>query len=471
MTTWRAALLLLALLACKRDQPVLPAPLVPPAPATAQPAPAPLSEAQVKTLLDEWLAAQNAGAFDRYEKLYATKFQGVRRSGPRTVKLDRAGWMADRKRMFAKPMTVALAEVEVVRGTAMARAQFQQTWASGNYKDVGRKQLVIVREGDILRIAREELLDSRIVGHHRDLSQALLLAEDHGVILTTRPEEAWAKGEVQPGKGEFTAMRPVDVAALPAEMAAWQKRKVRLMGKASPLCEGEIAGFSLVGRVTPHFGTVQTWGGFNGLEKPLPKWSAARIAADLWAESAGDGRVLVGELAQECPGALWAFDADKTAPVAATADPIPAGPLLEAAVRAYRRLPLHAQIQNEFGAQGAPWSADTEARTGAWRFAHPTATLVMVSAQRGGCADPYGDLTAIFRLTGPDSAPRLALLSAMSYGERAAPLSAFDLDGDGTLEILFGPEGLRKERGLYQVAGDAYDRFVLAQQPFHDCGC
>lgn len=465
MTTSRAALLLLALLACKRDQPAPPAPLVPPAP--AQPAPAPLSEAQVKGLLDEWLAAQNAGAFDRYEKLYATKFQGVRRSGPRTVKLDRAGWVADRRRMFAKPMSVELAEVEVVRGTAMARAQFQQTWASGNYKDVGRKQMVIVREGDVLRIAREELLDSRIVGHHRDLSQAVLLADEAGVVLSTRPEEAWAKGEVQPGKGEFTALRPVDVAALPAEMAAWQKRKVKLMGPAGPLCEGAITGFSLVGRVTPHFGTVQEWQGTEGGEK----WSAARIAAELWTEAGGDGRVLVGELAKTCTGALWAFDAEKTAPVVAPATKIPPGPLLEAAVRAFRRLPLHAQIQNEFGAQAAPWSADAEARTGAWRFAHPTATLVMVSAQRGGCADPYGDLTAIFRLTGPDSAPRLALLSAMSYGERAAPLSAFDLDGDGTLEILFGPEGLRKERGLYQQAGDAYDRFVLAQQPFHDCGC
>jgi hypothetical protein len=46
----------------------------------------------VKTLLDAWLKAQNDGDFNAYEKLYAQRFTGIRRSGPRTVKMDRAGW-------------------------------------------------------------------------------------------------------------------------------------------------------------------------------------------------------------------------------------------------------------------------------------------------------------------------------------------------------------------------------------------
>src|SRR5262249_27020631 len=55
---------------------------------------------EVRALVDAWLAAQNRGDFAAYEKLYAQKFTGVRRSGTRTVSLDRAGWMRDRKRMF-----------------------------------------------------------------------------------------------------------------------------------------------------------------------------------------------------------------------------------------------------------------------------------------------------------------------------------------------------------------------------------
>jgi len=262
MRTSRVALILIALVACKREQTAPAAPPAAPSPAPARPAPAPLAEAQVKALLDEWQAAQNAGSFERYQKLYAARFQGVRRSGPRTVRLDRAGWVADRKRMFAKPMSVELADLELVRSATMARAQFQQTWASGTYKDVGRKQMVIVRECDQLRIAREELLESHIVGaDHRDLSDALLLADETGVILSARPEDGWGRGEIRSGSGEFTSVRAVDVAALPADLAGWRTRKLKVMGAGGPLCDGSVAGFSLVGRVTPHFGTVQQWQG------------------------------------------------------------------------------------------------------------------------------------------------------------------------------------------------------------------
>jgi len=468
MRTSRVALISIALFACKREQPAPPA-APPPAPARA--APAPLAEAPVKAVLDEWLAAQNAGSFERYQKLYAARFQGVRRSGPRTVRLDRAGWVADRKRMFGKPMTVELAELELVRNATMARAQFQQTWASGNYKDVGRKQMVIVREGEGLRIAREELLESRIVGaDHRDLSDALMIADDTGVVLSTTPDEGWSKGAIRAGKGDFTSVRSVDVGALPAALAGWHERKVRLMGQRGPLCEGTVSGFSMIGRVTPHFGAVQEWQGTNG-----EKWSPDRIAAELWTESAGDGRLLVGDLANKCAGALWAFDAEKTTPVVAAADKLSPGPLLDASLRALRRLPLHAEIQKTWlafpeGDKG-PWSASPNVATVAWRFDHPRATLVMVSSAWGGCSEFGGDLTAIFRLNGGEASPKLTLLSAMSYGDVAAPLSAFDLDGDGNLEILFGPEGLRQERGLYQLSGDAYDRFVLTLQPYHDCPC
>src|SRR6476659_2556625 len=101
---------------------------------------------EARTLVDAWLAAQNKGDFAAYEKLYAQKFTGVRRSGPRTASLDRAGWMRDRQRMFQKPMKVSAGDVKVAGTLASARVTFMQEWESGSYHDRGPKQLVIVRE-------------------------------------------------------------------------------------------------------------------------------------------------------------------------------------------------------------------------------------------------------------------------------------------------------------------------------------
>ena len=63
-------------------------------------------EAEARALLDAWLAAQNQGRFDAYEKLYDASFEGIRRTGDKTVTLDRAKWMKDRKRMFGKKLHV-----------------------------------------------------------------------------------------------------------------------------------------------------------------------------------------------------------------------------------------------------------------------------------------------------------------------------------------------------------------------------
>src|SRR5438105_2725239 len=51
-------------------------------------------------LVERWQAAQNKGDFAAYQALYATAFRGVRRSGARVSEFDRAGWLADRERMF-----------------------------------------------------------------------------------------------------------------------------------------------------------------------------------------------------------------------------------------------------------------------------------------------------------------------------------------------------------------------------------
>ena len=58
----------------------------------------------------------------------------MRRSGPRTVRFDRAGWMRDRARMFGKAMTVGIADVSVHTSGAAALVSFTQTFAQGDFR-------------------------------------------------------------------------------------------------------------------------------------------------------------------------------------------------------------------------------------------------------------------------------------------------------------------------------------------------
>lgn len=120
-----------------------------------------ISEADARALVEAWLAAQNQGNFGAYEALYARKFSGVKRSGDRIVRMNRAEWLADRKRMFARPMLVEAAELRVVASRSGVTVGFEQTWSSGAYKDTGPKVMVLSREGGAPRVEREELLASR----------------------------------------------------------------------------------------------------------------------------------------------------------------------------------------------------------------------------------------------------------------------------------------------------------------------
>lgn len=121
------------------------------------------TESQAKELLSRWVAAQNAGDADAYQAMYAASFEGVRRSGKKATTFDRPGWIADRAKMFKKPMQVAAADVKVTIADTKTTVRFTQTWASGTYRDAGTKEIALVLEGTDARIAREEMLDSKVL--------------------------------------------------------------------------------------------------------------------------------------------------------------------------------------------------------------------------------------------------------------------------------------------------------------------
>lgn len=122
------------------------------------------SEAEGNAVVERWRRAQEDGDFAAYQALYADPFTGIRRSGTRKATFDRAGWIKDRERMFKKKMTVTVANLKVAKSADGLIARFEQTWESGNYRDVGWKELLLLRQGEEVKIAREEQLGSRRLG-------------------------------------------------------------------------------------------------------------------------------------------------------------------------------------------------------------------------------------------------------------------------------------------------------------------
>lgn len=120
--------------------------------------------AAARKLLEDWTVFQNAQHFHRYAGLYAPDFIGVRTSGTRSVKLGRAAWLKERRRMFDQPISVRVeGEAFEPRGEAEVEVKFEQRWAAGAYADRGTKLLRLRKGTDgVWRIAEEAMLDSEI---------------------------------------------------------------------------------------------------------------------------------------------------------------------------------------------------------------------------------------------------------------------------------------------------------------------
>jgi ketosteroid isomerase-like protein len=432
-------------------------------------APGAIARADVQKLVDGWLAAQNTGDLTAYLALYAERFEGVRRSGSRAARMDRKGWAADRTKMFTKKMVVTAEEVVISTTPATAQITLTQTWASGSYKDVGPKLLVVVKEKGALRIAREEMLASSLQGVKRlpphPTDELAFVIQDGGtrVVLDASPQVAWGEGapELLADAVPFPTKVAVAPGKLPPALAAWAGKKMRLYGPAGPVCEATLGGPALVGRVIPHFGEVATWHGTadGANEKPLSK---ARIAREAWALAAAarpHGVVLAADLASsqgDCKGALWAQPA--SAPERKVAKAEDAGPELSKKVLAeLRKLPEYKEIQST-SETTAPW--DERGKTQVVVMRHPSGKqLAFISANAvEGCGGFQGNLAAVFELNGD----RLVLAGKPMGVPPEMPAGAVD-PGGGRLEILFTERLWRGEAG--------YDQVDELSIPFLDCGC
>lgn len=450
--------------------PVAPPP-APPAPTSiATPAPPQLDERAARALLDEWARAQNEGDFDAYARLYATRFEGSKRSGPRLRTYAREGWLEDRRRMFTRPMRVEISELRLAASATTVIATFVQRWSAATYEDVGTKSILLVPEGDALRIAREEMLDSSIVSEQAEAGArdplALAPVIDAGglyVVLATRVDPAWSEGEPRllVDAPPMVAARSIVDERVPDALRRLRGRALQLHGATGPTCTATIGALHELRRVRPHFGSVQHWNGFEtGVAQPRDV-----IARELWPMGEG-GALLVGTLTTsgDCRGSSWARASD--APPPAILAEVATDPAHAAeALRLLRETDVHRALQRDHDeledvARGVPWD---EGGTRTVRtFVDPTGARAIVTVTvvvNEGCESFGGRAWAAFEVR--DGALQLRTASADVAHE---PLAAVDADGDGTIELVTAD-------GVLRWTDDRYALTPVITPRDLDCGC
>lgn len=401
-------------------------------------------EHEVQALLDRWLAAQNTGNFDDYQALYADKFQGVRRSGTRTRNLDRAGWMADRGRMFRKPMVVAASDIKISLGAGGAHVHFVQTWESGKYKDLGPKRLLLVNDKQGWRIAQEELLSSTVERTYKT-GQNFLLVYDDGPVLSADVDESWGQG-AHTLKG-FVGHQAVNDAKLPDDLRRWRDEKLELFDKQGQRCTARVSGFELTAQAEWHFGTVESWN--NG---EVPK---NEISDEVWAQGQKLLQATLSDQSGACKDLVFARRASDSA------SPVVPFVAAEAAVASAARKAAAGLLKASLEGEPKPLIAMLPG--------DPARALAFLSIDPEVCSPNESTSGEFIWTVNPLGKPTLALRQQGDSDFRNA-LLAVDLDGDGEWEIIYSGWP-RLKVGVLKWQDGKYQSVQGVEIPFFDCPC
>ena len=417
---------------------------VPAGPSVAATAPA-ISDDDARALIASWLAAQNEGDYARYAALYAARFTGVRRTGDKTRSFDQGGWLADRRRMFAKPMQVKAGEPRISQAGATAVVRFEQEWSTATYRDVGPKQMVLVREPGGVRIAREELLSSSALPAGGSSARFVTKVGGRSYVVL-EPMAA----DVQRGKliavevGSPSAAVFERAGADPASASAWRGGPLQLIG-ASGSCQTQAGAVRLVAIGYPHFGVIQTWNGGEG-EPAVPHAKIAEEIAGMYTTW------LALELEHPCTQApVLALPAG--APAARVIAERPADAALSArAQAAFAALPVVKKLPAE---ERSELLGEVQVRAfgehGEWVAAFASTS----------CA--YGvEQLALFHADGEQLEPQLITRSPWSIW------ALLDLDGDNQPELVGTPWAPDAWLLIETRNGKVLQR---ADMPYNDCPC
>lgn len=417
-------------------------------------------EADAQALVTAWIAAQNSSDFDAYQKLYAAKFEGIKRVGAKKFSYAREGWLKDRKRMFAKKMDVSAADVEIALAGRSAIARFEQTWASGTFKDVGPKQLVLVLEGDVLRISREEMLESTLVGaaaaaipEYDPRRLALLAGPDAVVLRRDTANIAAGTPKLISRSGEAIA----NLAKPSPELQKFVGESFVVIG-SQPECTAKVKSLHLLARAVPHFGQEAYWA---GEVEGQAKLSDAQVAAEIWELASGPGHVLIGRLDKACKGGEWAHGA-QTKPDALLKT-VAAGALAASATAAFRALPGFKAIQQDYEAtekSKAPWHTEGRLDVVGLGSAGTPQYVAVVAMAGAGCGGFIGEFWALFEVA---KGGALVLLT-----DPKAPGAFFEPSG---AVISGGIVSFFSATTIVQKVGPIWRQTHDVTVPFYGCPC
>lgn len=461
---YRPLAFVLAFTACNSSssgtQPAPASKVVVPPPADAAPLPPlTLSVADVNALVAAWLAAQNDGDFSAYEKLYAAKLEGVKRARGRTWRFDRAGWLADRKRMFAHPMKVTAADVtvHVLAGTAIV--ELTQAFAQGTFQDEGTKRIVVVLEQGVARIAREEMLQSRsAVPIGADAS--VFLVDASTIYLQRDPDENWGAGPKSLQDTSDLVLATQQLGNAPAAVKAWRGKTLAAYTADGTRCTATIGDVRLQAGQTPHFGTRTIWRG----DADEPAYSDEEIANEVF--GAGD-KYLVGDATFEggCAPVVAL-----TAPAPVFFPETPDADLADSATRAFAKLPEYRAIQREYAASGGKGAWATTPAVHVFGTAEQTRYVFVSDAQGAGCGEFSGSLWAAWSIAPGGKLKPLPLDRSGTW----TPIAVFDSDGDGRIEMV-GNADRATRYGTYQtyfsITLDTLEAAETIEYSFLDCTC
>ena len=392
-------------------------------------APADPPPVEITAFVDSWLAAQNQGDFRAYQALYAERFRGVRRTGERTVRMSRPTWMKERARMFETKTAVTAAAIDATTAGAVVYVRFHQSWASGQFKDEGAKELVLARNrAGKLEITREQMLSSLVLTRSAKSAsqQQRLRFVVFGGILVGDSEASWGSGPLtREGPGSDVA-QAVKISRLPADRAALLQHKFMLFGFGdAPPCAVQVTGFKLVGRPNPDWDTQKRWNNLGTREKLREQWDNAEqhLLLATWEPASCTGTWARDPALPVPPVApARAANAQEQAQVVAALHKLES---YKAVQETHRNLHGKGHVEDRPPAQLIVWSMQITVRG-------QVVKLLAARLHNGeGCA--YGAaLTALWQVRND----RLMLVKEWP-DEQHMFTAATDIDDDGAVDLLY----------------------------------